>query len=285
MASESPARISLENTLVVVRGAGDLATGAVYRLFRSGFPVVATEVPQPLVVRRSVSFAEAIFTGRVEVEGLVSTRADRLAQVWPTIRAGQVPILVDPDGEVIRELRPTVVVDAIMAKRNLGTRIDMAPVVIALGPGFTAGEDAHAVIETNRGHNLGRVILSGEAEPDTGIPGEVGGRLGERVLHAPTDGTLEVLTPIGSQVKTGELLARVNGQPVLAPFDGILRGMLKEGLNVFKGLKIGDIDPRCAREHCFTISDKALAVGGGVLEASLYLLRAQARTLGESTAI
>lgn len=190
-----PAQTNLDNILVVVRGAGDLATGVAYRLFRSGFPVVATELAQPLVVRRTVSFAEAVFTGRVEVEGVMATRANGIAQVWPIILAGQVPILVDPEAHAIRELSPTVVVDAILAKRNLGTRMDMAPIVIALGPGFTAGEDAHAVIETNRGHNLGRVILSGEAEPDTGIPGEIGGRGAERVLRAPADGTLEACTP------------------------------------------------------------------------------------------
>ena len=262
---------------VVVKGAGDIATGVAYRLFRSGFTVIMTETAHPTVVRRTVSFAQAVFDCATTVEGvrarLVATAEEGLA----TARAGEVAVIVDPAASVVQRLHPAVVVDAIIAKRNTGTRIDDAPVVIGLGPGFVAGRDVHAVIETNRGHRLGRVIASGSAEPDTGIPAPVDGRGAERVLRAPIDGMFIALCSIGDAVSDGQVLGYVAERPVLAPFAGCLRGLIQSGTTVARGMKIGDVDPRATREHCFTISDKALAIAGGVLEATFHLLEQRPR--------
>ncbi|MCL5962135.1 MAG: selenium-dependent molybdenum cofactor biosynthesis protein YqeB [Chloroflexi bacterium] len=267
-----------KDVLVVVKGAGDLATGVGLRLFRSGFPLVMTEIAEPTVVRRPVSFAEAVYDGETSVEGVIAKAIPSVEQVYPTIREGKIPVIVDPEARVVTLLRPKVVVDAIIAKRNVGTKITDAPVVIGLGPGFTAGVDVHAVVETNRGHYLGRVILEGSAEPNTGVPGVVGGYGVERVLRGPGDGKLVPILTIGQFVRKGDLIARVDGQPVLAPIDGVLRGLVRENVTVFKGMKIGDVDPRAAHEHCFTVSDKALSIGGGVLEVILMHLYGARRT-------
>lgn len=267
--------------LTVVRGGGDLATGVVYRLVRAGFPVVVTEAAEPTVVRRTVALAEAVYQEEVVVEGLRGRRVNHPDAALAVLKEGMVPVLVDPQALSVAHLRPWVVVDAIMAKRNLGTRISDAPVVVALGPGFQAGVDAHAVIETNRGHYLGRVILQGSAEPNTGVPGPVGGYSVERVLRAPGPGVVRAAKQIGAEVKVGEVVAWVGEQAVEAPIQGILRGLIREGIAVRAGTKMGDIDPRAAREHCFTISDKALAVGGGALEAVLYLLQRRIAEMGE----
>ncbi len=258
--------------LVVVKGAGDLATGVACRLVRAGFPVVMTEIPEPTVVRRGVSFAQAVFDGESVVEGIEAMLAAAPVQALALAREGRIGVLIDPPAACLAELRPAALVDAIIAKRNLGTSMLDAPVVVALGPGFRAGRDAHAVVETNRGHSLGRMLLDGEAEPDTGVPATVGGHGAERVLRAPAAGPFEGIAAIGDFVRTGEVLGRVSGQTVIAPFDGCLRGLIQTGVHVKPGMKIGDVDPRAAREHCFTVSDKALAVGGGVLEALLYFL-------------
>ncbi len=268
----------LEDILVVIKGGGDLATGVVHRLHRAGMPVVVTELAQPTVIRRAVAVASAVYEGLVEVEGLVArlVKADGDPKGFDLKPLGSwdwVPVVVDPRGELISRLRPTVVVDAIMAKRNTGASITDAPIVIGLGPGFTAGVDVHAVIETNRGHNLGRVILSGGAEPDSGVPGPTMGYTHERVLRAPCQGIFQGQRRIGDAVEAGEAVASVAGQPVVAKIPGVLRGLLADGLSVRAGMKVGDVDPRGVREHCFTISDKARAIGGGVLEAVLYLLR------------
>lgn len=264
----------LGNILVVIKGGGDLATGAVHRLHRAGMRVVVTELAQPTVIRRAVAVASAVYEGQVEIEGLVARLARNDEEIRATLAAGQVPVVIDPRAEVISRLRPTAVVDAIMAKRNTGTRITDAPIVIGLGPGFTAGVDVHAVIETNRGHNLGRVILSGSAEPNTGVPGPTMGYTVERVLRAPCEGRFKGERRIGDPLEAGERVASVDGQPVVAKIPGVLRGLLADGLHVKAGMKVGDVDPRGVREYCFTISDKARAIGGGVLEAILYLLRA-----------
>ncbi|MEA3336799.1 MAG: selenium-dependent molybdenum cofactor biosynthesis protein YqeB [Chloroflexota bacterium] len=265
-------------TLVMSRGAGDLASGVVWRLHRCGFPVVMTELPQPQVVRRRVAFAEAIFAGQATIEGVTAQRVGDPLDALDLINRGVIPVLVDPDGESRQSLQPSVVVDAIMAKVNTGTGLDDAPLVVALGPGFEAGVDCHAVIETNRGHNLGRVIWQGKAEPDTRIPGEVGGYRGARVLRAPADGHVDPLIVIGDRVSEGNLIARVDGMPVVAPFDGVLRGLVHESVHVRVGMKIGDLDARGEPGHCLSISDKSLAVGGGVLEAILaWLARATAK--------
>ncbi len=258
--------------LVVVKGGGDLASGVAVRLFRSGFPVVITELPQPMVVRRTVAFAEAVYTGETTVEDIVARRVDGVEGIWPILKGGQIPVIVDPEARVVEELHPTVLIDAIMAKRNVGTSLSDAPIVIALGPGFEAGVDAHAIIETDRGHNLGRVLWTGQAKPNTGIPSSVDGYTEERVLRAPVEGEVSVAKRIGEFIEKDEVVAWVNGTPVAATIPGVLRGLLKEGIKVAKGTKLGDIDPRGQPNHCFTISDKALAIGEGVLEAVLYHL-------------
>lgn len=260
--------------LVIVKGAGDLASGVAYRLFRSGSPVIMTELAQPTVVRRSVAFAQAVFDGSTTVEGVHARLTATPDEAVAVAHAGEVAVLVDPHGDSVVELRPTVLVDAIIAKRNTGTRLDDAPLVIGLGPGFRAGVDVHAVIETNRGHRLGRVILDGEAEPDTGIPAPVAGYGVERVLRAPADGVFTGVREIGDPVAAGEVLGYVAGERVRSPLEGCVRGLIQTGVAVRKGMKLGDVDPRATREHCFTISDKALAMGGGVLEAVLYFLEA-----------
>jgi xanthine dehydrogenase accessory factor len=261
-----------EHILIGVKGAGDLATGVIHRLRRVGFPVIATELPQPTVIRRTVAFAEAIYAGRVTVEGITGVCVADGAAADAVLNHGEVPVLVDPDAALLLGFQPLALVDAILAKHNTGTRLDDAPVVIALGPGFTAGQDVHAVIETNRGHNLGRVYSSGQAEPDTGVPGAIGGYTGERLLRAPRAGVFRGHFAIGDMVRAGEVVADVDGEPVISAIAGVLRGLLHDGLPVTPGMKVGDVDPRARREHCFTISDKSRAVAGGVLEALLFLL-------------
>ena len=257
--------------LVVIRGAGDLASGIALRLWRSHIKVVMTDVERPTAIRRTVCFSQAVVHGETAVEGVTARRAASPAEALALLEAGVIPVLADPEGACIPALKPDDVVDAILAKRNLGTKISDAPVVIGVGPGFTAGEDCHAVVETMRGHYLGRVIREGSAIPNTGIPGLIGGFAGERVLRAPADGVFHQLLDIGAQVKMGDIAATVDGQPMACTLDGVLRGILAEGTPVHKGMKAGDIDPRCAVEHCYCASDKALAVGGGVLEALLDL--------------
>jgi len=258
---------------VLVRGGGDLASGAIYRLHRAGMQVLVTELPEPTVIRRTVAFASAVLQGAIEVEGVVGRRARSLEQALPILEQGDVPVTVDPDANAIARWQPDVVVDAILAKRNVGTRITDALIVIGLGPGFVAGTDVHAVVETKRGHHLGRVILEGSAVPDTGVPGEIMGYSSERVLRAPRSGVFVGRRRIGEQIKAGEAAAEVDGEPVIAQIDGVLRGLLADNREVTEGMKVGDVDPRGVRDHCFTISDKALAIGGGVLEAILYLRR------------
>jgi len=266
----------VDGELVVVRGAGDLATGVIVRLVRAGFRVAALELEQPSAIRRTVCLGEAMYEGAAEVEGVRAVRvASPEALREALLHPGPVPVLADPGCAVLSALRPLALVDAILAKRNLGTRIGMAEVVVALGPGFEAGVDADAVVETNRGHDLGRVILSGRAEPDTGTPGLVGGRGRERVLHAPCAGVAQNLKRIGDLVRAGEPVLGIIGEqgltPVAAGIDGVLRGLIRPGFQVHKGLKVADVDPRGRREYCYTVSDKALAIAGGVLEAILGL--------------
>jgi xanthine dehydrogenase accessory factor len=262
--------------LVLIKGAGDLATGVALRLYRSGFPVVMTELAEPLTVRRGAAFGEAVFTGQQTVEGIAARLARDAATARLLLESGNIPVLVDPDAACRQELQPEVLVDAVMAKRNTGTTLADAPFVIALGPGFAAGRDCHAVIETNRGHRLGRVIWQGAAEPDTGVPGEVGGKRSERVLYAPATGIVTAMVEIGDMVSAGQLIASVAGDDIRAAFPGVLRGLVHSGVLVEAGMKVGDVDPRGERSHCYTASDKALAIGGGVLEAIL------ARTSGRA---
>lgn len=247
-----------------------MATGVAHRLHRCGFKVLILEVTQPLVVRRTVSFAQAVIDGQTVVEEIKAIRAnskDEIAVAW---KNGAVPVYVDPAAEIIKELKPDVVVDATLAKRDTGMRMDMAPLTIALGPGFEAGKHVNVVIETNRGHNLGRLIYQGSAEADTGVPGPVQGRGAERVLRAPCSGKVQHIRDIGDFAQKGDIICRVGKKSVRAPFEGILRGLIMNGRKVVPGLKIGDVDPRGIRESCYTISDKARSLGGSVLEAVLY---------------
>lgn len=273
--------------MALIKGAGDLASGVALRLHRAGFPVVMTELEHPLAVRRTVAFAQAVFEGTARVEE-IEARCAALVEAPQLVEQGLIPVLVDPAAAAVAALRPAVVVDAIMAKRNTGTRADEAPVVVALGPGFTAGIDCHAVVETNRGHYLGRAIYRGAAQADTGEPGSLpgAGRRQSRVLRAPLAGRVVEQRAIGAEVQAGAVLAVVQSDTaqsdtvqsdgrasIVAPFDGVLRGMIHPSVPVTAGMKIGDLDPRAAPEYCFTVSDKSLAVGGGVLEAALHLLR------------
>lgn len=253
--------------IAVVKGGGDLGTGVAFRLWKCGFRVICTDLPQPLVIRRSVAFASALYDGRIVVEGIQCERvfyADEAIYLW---QRNTLPVVADPVGRVVESLQPEVVVDAILAKRNLGTAINHAPCVVALGPGFVAGTDCHAVVETNRGHDLGRVIWQGAAEPNTGVPGKVGGEDAKRVLRAPCDGMFYGRKAIGDGVKVGDVIAQVDNEPVTATLNGVLRGLLHDRVPVKQGLKVADIDPRGDPRYCFSISDKALAIAGGVLEA------------------
>ncbi|HEB65753.1 MAG TPA: EF2563 family selenium-dependent molybdenum hydroxylase system protein [Chloroflexi bacterium] len=256
-------------------GGGDLASGVAYRLYKARLPFLIVELPMPTMVRRLVSFAEAVYTGAHTVEGITARRVEEPSQVDETLRRGEIPVLVDPALERLRAwgwvgARPIpILIDARIAKRPPEYPLSIADLVIGLGPGFTAGENCHAVIETNRGHFLGRVYWEGSAEADTGLPEAVLNHQADRVLRAPADGSLTQRVPLGARVSAGQVLAEVDGHPVRAPFDGVLRGMMHSGLRVTRGLKIGDVDPRNDPRYARAISEKALAIGGGVLEAIL----------------
>lgn len=251
---------------IIVRGAGDMATGTILRLKRCGFAVAALESSRPTAIRRTVSLCRAVYDGEATVEGLTA----RLVDALPEENTPWVPLLIDPACSILKTTRPAALVDAILAKRNMGTTMDMAPATVALGPGFTAGRDVHAVVETKRGHTLGRVIWDGAAIPNTGIPGVIAGAGRERVIHAPCPGRLHILRDIGSVVKAGQPLALIDGTPALSAIDGLVRGMLPEGFLVTEGLKMADVDPRLDTDW-HTVSDKSLAVAGGVLEALMEM--------------
>ena len=260
--------------LIIVRGGGDLATGTIYKLKKSGFSVLILEVESPSAIRRNVAFCEAVYQGRQTVEDMTCYKAESLQQAQQYLSEGKLTVLVDPTGESISKLKPLAVVDAILAKKNLGTNRNMAPITVALGPGFTAGQDTDAVIETKRGHNLGRVLWQGAATPNTGIPGLIGGYGKERVIHCPAEGILRNVCKITDTVKRGQEIAVVETEnshvSVVASLDGLLRGLIRDGYPVTKGFKIADIDPRTEEyQNCFTISDKARCIAGGVLEAIL----------------
>lgn len=262
--------------LIVVRGGGDLATGTIYKLNQCGFPVLILETENPSAIRRNVAFCEAVYQGSQTVEGTTCTLAQSLAQAEACLRDGKLTMLIDPVGNCIPHFRPIAVVDAILAKKNLGTNRNMAPITVALGPGFTAGVDVDAVVETKRGHNLGKVLYSGAAAPNTGIPGIIGGYGKERVIHSPAAGILRTVCQITDTVEQGQTIAVVEtaeGEvPVQATLTGLLRGLLRDGYPVTRGFKIADIDPRTQEyDNCFTISDKARCIAGGVLEAIAHL--------------
>ena len=254
---------------ILVRGAGEMASGTAYRLCRSGFHVLMTEIPIPLSIRRAVCFSEAVFEKKMTVEGVKAVLIESVPEVETAWEKGYAAVRVDPTLEILNRMAFDVVVDATLAKRNIGTFRGIAPFVIGLGPGFTAGEDVDCVIETNRGHRLGRVIFQGPAEPDTGIPGNTMGYTEERVLRAPAEGTFHGDKRIGDAINVGEIVGWAGDTPMRSRIDGVLRGILRDGVAVTKGMKSGDVDPRGERINCFTISDKARAVAGGVLEAIL----------------
>ena len=306
--NQSNNQIIKKNLLIICRGAGDLATGIIHRLHRAGHRVIALETDYPAAIRRQVSFCEAVYDGSAAVEGVTARLVPALADAetdtetysgindtpaahivsekWDSsaieavLEAGEVPLLIDPKGESIELLRPDVVVDAIIAKKNLGTTINMAPLVIGIGPGFTAGQDVHLVIESMRGHNLARIITDGMAQPNTGVPGNIAGFTSERVIHAPAAGYIHDVRKIGDIVQKGDEIARIYPDkesydnalseyvPVNATITGIIRGLIREGYYFRKGFKIADIDPRESElTNCFTISDKARSIAGSVLEA------------------
>ena len=270
-----------KSDLIIVRGAGDLATGTIHRLKKSGFRLLVLETDHPAAIRRQVALSEAVYSKSACVEGVEAVRVEDEKQMLDAWKNEKVPVLVDPKGESIASMQPKVVVDAILAKRNLGTNKNMAPLTIALGPGFIAGVDVDVVIETKRGHNLGRVIREGSAYPNTGIPGVIGGYGAERVIHAPADGILKNKSKIGDIVEKGQVIAVVIEESdkenenftdikkteVTATIDGLLRGLIRDNYPVTKGFKIADIDPRKEElANCFTISDKARCIAGSVLE-------------------
>lgn len=263
----------MNRQLILMRGGGDLGSAVAYRLHRSGFDVVIAEVAAPLVVRRTVAFAQALIEGHSTVEGVTAVRVSpRQNDIEAALCQLRIPVVVDP-GLTLREvLKPSIIIDTTMSKKNRGMTLDMAPFTLALGPGFTAGKDVDAVIETKRGHFLGQVIYQGQAIANTGIPGRVNGYGRERVLRAPCHGQVRHERRIGETVKKGEIICFVDHMPVTAPFDGMLRGLIMQGLTAKKGLKIGDVDPRNQPDYCYTFSDKARAVAGGVLEAVLHHL-------------
>ena len=264
-AEDSPFR----HIRTVIRGGGDLGSGVAYRLHRCGFPVLIVELPHPLLVRRAVSYGSAVIEGAITVDGVTARHVHNINEALAVQADDEIAVLVDPEGNSLAEYAPAVLVDARMLKTDPGPQPIRAPLVIGLGPGFVAPRNCDAVIETNRGHNLGRVIREGAAEPNTGVPGNMLGRTADRVLRAPVDGIVKGLVPIGTRLTGGQPVAEVNGHTVTAPFEGVLRGLIHDGSRVQAGMKIGDVDPRAKRSYCFTISEKSLAIGGGVLEAML----------------
>ncbi|WP_281532342.1 selenium-dependent molybdenum cofactor biosynthesis protein YqeB [Anaerocolumna aminovalerica] len=252
---------------VLIKGAGDLATGIAYRLYQAGYDILMTEIPIPTTVRRIVAFSRVVYEKEAVIEGVRGVLVHTIEEVKKAHREGAVPVIVDEKADIGDIYAPEVVIDAIIAKENLGTTIEEAPLVIGVGPGFTAGKDCHGVIETMRGHYLGKVIREGSAIPNTGVPGNIGGYTIERIIRASADGEFLPVADIGDLVEKDQVVAMSGGQPIYALMPGIVRGMLQAGVKVKKGMKCGDIDALCERNHCFTISDKARSIGGGVLEA------------------
>ena len=256
--------------MILIRGAGDIASGIAVRLHRCGFTLAMTDLSKPTSIRRTVCFSEAVLHGNCRVEDIEAEKAASKADADLILQRGHIPVFADDDGTVLSLLQPETVVDARLAKVNLDTSISDAPIVVAVGPGFTAGRDCHAVVETQRGHYLGRVIYDGAAAPNTGVPGNIGGYTVERIIRAPKAGIFHPVHRIKDQVQANEIVAYVDEIPVYCRIGGTLRGILPEGIQVFEGMKSGDVDPRCQPEHCLCASDKALSVGGGVLEALLH---------------
>ncbi|MGB5822609.1 MAG: selenium-dependent molybdenum cofactor biosynthesis protein YqeB [Proteocatella sp.] len=260
-----------QNYKVLIKGAGDLATGIACRLFESGFSVLMTEIENPTSIRRTVAFSEAVYSDSAYVEGINAVLCSDILECETALKRGNIALIVDKNASVKDLWKPDVIVDAILAKKNLGLSISDAPITIGVGPGFFAQKDCHCVIESQRGHYLGKCLYYGSAEANTGVPGNIGGYSLERLLKAPSAGVFHSKLSIGDYVNKGDIVAYVDQNPVFATIDGILRGILMNGLKVHYNMKIGDIDPRSEKKHCFSISDKARSISGGVLEAILKL--------------
>ena len=264
---------AMKGEVIAVKSGGDIASGIIQKLHRTGFRVLVLEVEKPTSIRRTVCFSEAVYDGRTEIEGIVSVHAKNINEIYDAWAKDYIPVVVDPEGTYISRVNPIAVVDAIIAKRNTGMKKNAAPVTVAVGPGFEAGKDVHAVIESNRGHNLGRLIFKGFAEPNTNEPGSIKGFTYERVLYSPDEGIFVAAHKIGDIVKKGDVIGHVNDKILISKLDGVIRGLIREGIHVSEGQKIGDVDPRGDAKYCYTISDKARAIGGAVLEAVLILMR------------
>ena len=261
-----------KDDLIVVRGGGDIATGTIHRLHNCGFSVLVLEVNKPSSIRRKVSFSEAVYDKEITIENVSAKYVETLEEANLCFSNRIIPVMVDETAKILEKIQPKVVIDAILAKKNIGTSRTMADITIGLGPGFRAGEDVDAVIETMRGHNLGRIIYEGVAMENTGVPGNIGGFTKERVIYSPVAGIIKNQKDIGDLVEPGEIIAYVNESPILASIPGVLRGIIRDGYSVTKGFKIADIDPRYSeKDNCYTISDKARCIAGSVLEAMFYL--------------
>jgi xanthine dehydrogenase accessory factor len=257
---------------VIIRGGGDIASGTINKLHRCGFHVLVLETATPTAIRRKVCYGEAVYEREITVDEITAVLVDSEKEIKRVWLEDKIPVVIDPEGIWIKKVQPMALIDCILAKRNLGTDIGMAPITVALGPGFEAGKDVQAVIETMRGHNLGRIIWQGTAMKDTGVPGDIKGYSKERVIYSPARGRIKVIKDIGSLVSKDEVIAIVGDKKIEATIDGVLRGMIRDGFEVEQGLKIADIDPRMSEmDNCYTISDKARCIAGGVLEAILYL--------------
>lgn len=264
----------MNGEVVIVRGGGDIASGVIQKLHRIGFRVLVLETETPTAIRRMVSFAEAIYEDKKEIEGITAIHTKNIIEIYHAWSIDFIPVLIDPKGNYIEKFKPIAVVDAIIAKRNTGMHKDLAPITIAVGPGFKAGEDCDVVIESNRGHDLGRLIYEGYAEENTGIPGKIAGYTVERVLYAPDEGTIKLIHEIGNIVKAGDIIGYVNDKSINTKLDGVIRGLIRDGAYVQNNMKIGDVDPRLNQlKNCYTISDKARAIGGAVLEAIMIEIR------------
>jgi xanthine dehydrogenase accessory factor len=259
----------MNELVVLIKGAGEMGTGVAHRLASCHFKVCMTETSNPQAVRREVAFSEAIFDSEKEVEGITAKRVESPHHIQDVWKEEKIPVLTDPEATVKDFIKPDVLIDSTLAKKNLGTKMTDAPLVIGLGPGFDAGRDVHLVIETNRGHNLGRIFANGEAEPNTGIPGAIDGYAEERVIRAPKDGKFKALVKIGEGVMADGKVGMIGNVEVRSRIAGVIRGLLRDGTEVWKGMKLGDVDPRGMKGHCYTISDKARTISGGVLQAIL----------------
>jgi xanthine dehydrogenase accessory factor len=265
--------MTLADLTILIRGGGEMASGIAHRLHQCHMRILITETEAPTAVRRTVAFAEAVYDGNQTVEGVKAVRIDTVGEAAGVWESGEIPVIVDPEAECRREIGPAVLVDAVMAKKHSSTKLSDAPLVIGIGPGFTAGKNVHAVVESNRGYHLGRVIWQGQAEPDTGVPASVGGYAEARLLRVPREGRFRAFKGIGDVVEAGDVVGEVESVPIRAQIPGLVRGLLRDGIQVSQGSKAGDVDPRIERGYCYLISDKARAIGGGVLEAILHSLK------------